>query len=167
VSEYTEFFLSTPSAVVQLDLIEVSHPSFARVYYIVRNAVRGVTVTLENGLGTRTYQYYPLKVEPLGFRDDLDQGFSITIGDTGDTLPDEIDRVFAFDTWDVYPTFTYRAYRSDDLTIPLYGPVNLVIENLTMNEEGAIFDAKAPSLNDGRTGELYRIDRFPMLRGLL
>lgn len=163
---YTEFFLATPSAVVMLDLIDISHPSFTQPYYTVRNAARGVTVVLETDVA-REYQFYPLKVEPLGFRDNLDQGFSITVGDTGDTLPTELDRIFADDAFDVYPTFVYRAYRSDDLTQPLYGPVNLVIEKMTMTEDGAVFEAKAPSLNDGRTGELYRMDRFPMMRGLL
>lgn len=163
---YAEFFLSTPAAVVSLDCIAISHPSFSQTYYIVRNARAGVTVNLETG-ASQEFLFYPLKVEPLGFRDNLDQGFSITIGDTGDTLPDELDRVFADDAFDVKPTFVYRAYRSDDLTEPMYGPVNLVIEKITMSEEGAVFEAKAPSLNDGRTGELYRMDRFPMMRGLL
>lgn len=166
MSDYTEFFLSTPSAVVMLDCIKVSHPSFTQDYYIVRNAARGVTVVHEDAT-PQEYQFYPLKVEPLGFRDNLDQGFSITIGDTGDTLPTELDRIYEDDAFDVHPTFEYRAYRSDVLNEVLYGPVHLVIEKITMSEEGAVFEAKAPSLNDGRTGELYRLDRFPMLRGLL
>lgn len=167
MSDYSEFFLSGPSASAELDLIEISHPDFQDVYYIVRNAVGGVTVTLEDGTTERTYNYYPLSVKPIGFRDNLDQGFSITIGDTGDTLPDELQRVFDADGMDVYPTFVYRSYRSDNLTQPLYGPVNLQIEKVTQTREGASFDAIAPSVNYGRTGEVYRLDRFPMLRGLL
>lgn len=164
---YEEFFLGTPSAIVQLDCISVTHPDFAEEHHYVRNAVSGVTVTLELGGGSRTYLYYPMGVKPLGFKDDLDQGFAITLGDTGDTLPDEIDRVQAADGFTVMPAFQYRAYRSDDLTAPLFGPVNLVIKRITMGKEGATFEARAPLVTDGRTGELYRLDRFPMLRGLL
>lgn len=164
---YAEFFLAGPSAAAELDLIEITHPEFSQAYYIVRNAVGGVTVTLEDGTTQRAYLYYPLGVKPMGFRDNLDQGFQITVGDTGDTLPEELNRVYNADAMDVYPTFVYRAYRSDDLTVPLYGPVTLRIEKVTQTEEGASFDAIAPSVNNGRTGEVYRLDRFPMLRGLL
>lgn len=164
---YEEFFLDTESAVVQLDCISISHPDFTQSYHIVRNAVAGVNVTLEEALGNRYYEFYPLQVKPMGFKDDLDQGFMITIGDTGDTLPGEIDAVAAADGFATMPTFVYRAYRSDDLTVPLFGPVNLVIKKITMAKEGATFEARAPLVNEGRTGELYRLDRFPMLRGLL
>jgi hypothetical protein len=166
MSDYTEFYLAAPSAVALLEMIEISHPDFSQSYYIVRNRVRGVQVTLETS-ESRFYTYYPIKVEPMGFKDDLDQGFTMTIGDTGDILPDEIDRVFEADGFDVKPTFVYRAYRSDNLLVPLYGPINLEIAKVTMADEGATFEAKAPALNEGRTGEMYRIDRFPMLRGLL
>lgn len=164
---YEEFFLAGPSAAAELDLIEITHPDFSQPYYIVRNAVNGVTVTLEDGVTSRTYTFYPLAVKPLGFRDNLDQGFQVTVGDTGDTLPDELNRVYNANSMDVPPTFVYRSYRSDNLTEPLYGPVTLQIEKVTQTEEGATFDAVAPSVNNGRTGELYRLDRFPMLRGLL
>lgn len=166
MSAYSEFFLSTASAVAELELIDIFHPNFDKVYYIVRNQPAGVTVTLEDAT-ERDYKFYPLDVRPIGFRDDLDQGFAITIGDTGDTLPAEIERVLTADGTNVYPTFTYRSYRADNLTAPLFGPVNLVIESVSFTEEGATFNAVAPSLNRSRTGELYRLDRFPMLRGLL
>lgn len=166
MSDYTEFYLATASAVVTLELVEISHPNFSKIYYITRNSTRGVQVTLETAV-SQFFDFFPLDIKPLGFKDDLDQGFSISIGDTGDLLPDEIDRVFAANSFLIYPKFVYRAYRSDDLTVPLYGPINLEIAKVTMSEEGATFDAKAPALNEGRTGELYRLDRFPMLRGLL
>lgn len=166
MSDYTEFFLGTPSAVVELDCIEISHPDFKLDYFIVRNHAAGVTVTLEDAT-SRTYKYYPVDVRPLGFKDDMDQGFSVSIGDTGDTLPDELQAVDDADGFATFPTFVYRSYRSDDLTKPLYGPVNLRIKKITMAKEGATFEAQAPKMNDGRTGELYRIDRFPMMRGLM
>ena len=67
----------------------------------------------------------------------------------------------------VRPIVKYRTYRSDDLTQPIFGPVTLEIATLAMTREGASFDARAPSLNVNRTGEVYSLTRFPMLRALL
>jgi hypothetical protein len=49
MSAYSEFFLNSPSSIVQLELLMISHPSFTQDYRIVRNAVNGVTV---EGLGS-------------------------------------------------------------------------------------------------------------------
>lgn len=166
MSAYTEFFLGTPRSVVELELIDITHPSFLYDYFIVRNSITGVTVTREDA-SVQLYQFYPITCKPLGFKDDLDQGFSLTVGDTGDTLAQEIERVRKADNFRVKPKFVYRSYRSDTLGAPLYGPVVLEIARVTTAPEGASFEARAPRVNDGRTGEVYRLDRFPMLRGLL
>ena len=65
------------------------------------------------------------------------------------------------------PRVVYRTYRSDDLTRPLFGPIVLEVDSFAFNREGSTFTAKAPSLNINKTGELYRLERFPMLRGFL
>ena len=72
MTTYAEFFLKSKSSVVQLETLEISHPNFTKIYRIVRNAVQGVTVTLENG-SSATFDYYPLAIENAGVRDDLDQ----------------------------------------------------------------------------------------------
>lgn len=166
MSAYSEFFLSSRSSVVQLELIEISHPNFTKVYRVVRNAVNGVTVTLETGSPT-TFDYYPLKIENTGSRDDLDQSFTFTLGDLGEVLPKELDAVASGDGFGSKPTVLYRTYRSDDLTKPLFGPVLLEVESFAFKREGSTFSAKAPSLNVNKTGERYELERFPMLRGFL
>lgn len=166
MSAYSEFFLNSRSSVVQLELIEISHPNFTKVYRVVRNAVQGVTVTLESGTPTR-FDYYPLKIENNGSRDDLDQSFTFTLGDLGEVLPKELDAVASGDGFGAKPTVVYRTYRSDDLTKPLFGPVLLEVESFAFNREGSTFSAKAPSLNVNKTGERYELERFPMLRGFL
>lgn len=163
---YAQFFLNSKSSVVQLELMEISHPNFTKVYRIVRNAVKGITVTLETGAGA-TFDYYPMRIENDGTNDDLDQSFTITLGDLGEVLPKELDSVAAAQAFDVKPVVTYRTYRSDDLTRPLFGPVLLEVESFAFNREGSTFTAKAPSLNINKTGELYKLERFPMLRGFL
>jgi hypothetical protein len=166
MTTYAEFFLNTKASVVQLELLEISHPNFSQVYRIVRNSVQGVTVKLETG-STVNFQYYPLQVKNNGSRDDLDQSISFTLGDLGEILPKELDAIAQAKGFGVKPKVVYRTYRSDDLTAPLFGPINLEVESFAFNREGVTFNAKAPSLNVNKTGELYTLERFPMLRGFL
>lgn len=166
MSDYTEFFLNTSSSVVQLETLEISHPNFTTTYRIVRNSRLPVTCALEDS-SDEEFSYYPLQIRSLGSRTDLDAGFQIDVGDLGEVLPLELDEVANADAFNIKPTVVYRTYRSDDLTQPLFGPLNLEIDNFTFNADGASFEAKAPSLNMNRTGENYDFSRFPMLRGFL
>lgn len=166
MTTYAEFFLNSKSSVVQLETLEISHPNFTKVYRIVRNAVQGVTVVVEDG-SSKSFDYYPLKIENAGIRNDLDQSITINLGDLGEVLPKELDEVSSNDNFSTKPTVIYRTYRSDDLSRPLFGPVVLEVTSFAFNREGSTFEAKAPSLNISKTGEVYKIDRFPMLRGFL
>jgi hypothetical protein len=166
MSEYTEFFLNSKSSVVQLDLLEITHSSFSQDYNIVRNSTSPIEVVLEDSQ-TKTFIYYPLKITPLGDKNDLDQSIRVDLGDLGEIIPEEVDRVLNDNNFTEKPIVKYRTYRSDDLSQPLLGPWVLQIDHFTFNREGCSFEAKAPSLNINRTGELYRIDRFPMLRGFI
>jgi hypothetical protein len=166
MSRYSEFFLNSASSVVQLELIEISHPSFSKVYRVVRNAIDGVTVTLETGL-VANFEYYPLNIKPTGVSDDLDQTLEIQLGDLGEIIPYELDNIAADGTFNIKPTLLYRTYRSDDLTQPLYGPFRYVISNMPFTKEGVVLNAGAPRVNQNTTGEIYTIDRFPTLQGFL
>lgn len=166
MSTYSEFFLNSQSSIVQLDCLEISHSAFAQTYYVVRNATRGVTVTHEDAT-VHTYDYYPFRASLTGPRDDLDHILRIEFGDLGEILPAEIDAIRSGDAFDEYPVVRYRTYKSDTLNTVLYGPLLLQVQNFAFKRDGAVFEAKAPSLNVRRTGELYKIARFPMLRGLL
>ena len=166
MSAYSQFFLNSKSSVVQLELLEISHSDFTKTYRVVRNAVNGVTVTLETG-AQATFDYYPLRIENNGQKDDLDQSFTFTLGDLGEVLPKELDAVAVGNGFGEKPRVLYRTYRSDDLTAPLFGPIVLEVESFAFNREGCSFTAKAPALNINKTGEIYRLERFPMLRGFL
>lgn len=166
MSRYSEFFLNSKASVVQLELVEISHPYFTQVYRKVRNSLQPVTVKLETG-AMATFEYYPLKITSMGARTDLESGFRVDLGDIGEILPKELDQVAINDAFEVKPTLVYRAYRSDDLTAPIFGPVELECTNFSFNKEGSTFEAKAPALNNNRTGETYSFDRFPMLRGFI
>ncbi len=165
-TDYNSYFLNSNSSVVRLETLEISHSDFTQTYYVVRNAVNGVTVTLENSLQA-TFEYYPLKIKPVGAADDLDQKLRIDLGDLGEILPAELDAVSSALGFTEKPIVKYREYRSDDLSAPMLGPWVLEVKEFSFNREGSSFEAQAPSLNINRTGELYQIARFPMLRGFI
>jgi hypothetical protein len=167
MSRYSEFFLNSRATVVQLELLEVSHPDFSAPYRFVRNARDGVTVDLSDTEQEVFFQFYPAKVSSIGTRDDLDAGIRIELGDLGEIIPDELDNVDRAGGWLIKPEVRYWVFRSDDLTAPIYGPLTLEVDTFNFSYEGAAFEAQAPRLNMNRTGERYKLDRFPMLRGFL
>jgi len=166
MSEYSEYFLNSHSNVVLLELIEISHVNFSQVYRIVRNSMQGITVALETS-EVAAFIYVPMKITPNSTYDDLDCSYKFEFGDLGDILVTELDNVISANGLNIKPTILYRAYRSDDLTAPLYGPINLEISSIDFTKTGATFEAKAPTLNAVRTGEIYSLNKFPMLRGCL
>lgn len=166
MSQYSEFFLSSNSRVVQLECLQITHPDFTKPYRIVRNATKGVTVRYENG-NSYAHDYYPLSIVSMGNRGDLDQGFRINLGDLGDVLPEELDSVASADGFGIKPVVEYRTFRSDALDTVLFGPLFLEVTTFSFNREGSTFEAKAPSLNINKTGEVYKLDRFTGLRSFL
>jgi hypothetical protein len=164
--DYIRFFLESKATVVQFETIEISHPAFSRVYRAVRNHSSGLTAKLETGEQV-FFEYYPLRIQQNNTEDNLDYTLKLHFGDLGDVLPTELDRVQAADGFRTKPVFKYRIFRSDYLEGPMFGPVILEIVDFGFNKEGATFDAKAPMLNLHRTGAVFSISRFPMLRGFL
>lgn len=162
-----EYFLNSRSDVVAYECIEISHPAFTQVYRRVRNHRDGVTVTLEDGGGEATFDWYPMAIQELTDSADLDNGIRISFGDLGEVLPLELDAVTEADLMGVKPTVIYRVYRSDDLSAPMIGPVVLEAGTFSFTAEGASFEAVAPYVNRNRTGETYNLTRFYTLRGFL
>ena len=165
--DYVGFYLNSSGSVVRIECFEFSHPSFTKVYRVVRNVTAGITLTHEDGL-PYNYDYYPLKIDRSNTTDDLDEGLSIGMGQLGDELPLEFDLVNNGAYSDTVPVLKYRVYRSDDLTAPMFGPSILEVRGCSFDDAGqASFEATAPRLNTTTTGEIYTLDRFPMLRGFL
>lgn len=163
---YSEFFLNSAGSVIQFETVEITHPSFSKTYSIVRNAINGLSATLEDTT-VRQFEYYPLRITPSKSSDDLDQALKIELGDLGQVIPQELDNVNAAGTFLTKPVFKYRTFRSDDLSSPLFGPLVLTINGLAFNKQGVSFNAEAPKVNINSTGEIYTINRFPMLKGFL
>ena len=165
--EYVKFFFASRMSVKEFETLVISHPSFSRSYAILRDGPEeGLDAKIENGT-TVHFEYYPLRIRQLAERGDLDYGLGIDLGDLGELIPAEIDRVVAAGTLDIKPSVVYRTYRSDNLNAPMFGPVELECASIARNGDGASIEAMAPSLNLNKTGEIYSLDRFPMLRGFL
>lgn len=164
MSAYSNYFLNTSPAIVELDCIEISHPKFSTTYRLVRNATAGVTVTHEGPTGPFFYEYYPMQLKPLGSQTDLDQGIQLTLGDVGQLIKAEIRAVNAANARAERPRLNYRTYQSDDLSVPLFGPAVLEVRTITSNKEGSLLEAQAPYLNITRTGKIYKVEDFSMLR---
>lgn len=160
------YFLNSGSDVVAFECIEISHPAFTQTYRRVRNHRDGISVVLETGEGA-IFDWYPMQIEELGDSADLDNGVRISFGDLGEVLPRELDAVLEADLMAVKPTVVYRVFRSDDLSAPMIGPINLEATSFSFNKQGATFEASAPYVNRNRTGETYGLSRFYTLRSML
>lgn len=167
MSRYSEFFLNSRASVVQLELVEVAHPDFSQPYRFVRNHADGVTVDLSDDEQGVEFVYYPARVSSVGAKDDLDAAIRVELGDLGELIPAELDAVDEAGGSLIKPTVRYWVFRSDDLSAPIFGPLQLEVTTFNFNAEGCSFQAEAPRLNLVRTGERYDLGRFPMLRGFL
>ncbi|OZI74590.1 DUF1833 family protein [Bordetella genomosp. 12] len=166
-SRYLDFFLAGDSGVAEIHTLEISQPSFSQVWRLQCHYRKGLTTKLESGQEV-DWIYLPMRLRPLEERGNLDFGLSVTLGDTGDILPDEIQRAREAGTLRASPPrVVYRIYRSDDLDHPMYGPITLEAREIGRTREGAQFNALAPELNVSKTGEQYSTDRFEGLLGLL
>lgn len=165
----TDFFFNSTRSTSRIEALEMSHPAFSQTYYLVRNPnpwMRTQVLRHEDGTPV-SYQFCPLRLRPLASRADLDFGVSVDLGDLGEIVPAEIDRIVASDFSRVRPVVKYRAWRSDRLDVPMNGPITLQVTQITRAQTGSTFDAVAPLLNLTKTGEIYSVERFPMLAAML
>jgi len=160
-----EFWLAGRHDDVRLECIEITHPSFSRHYRFVRNHADGVRVKHENG-NWYDYDYLPVTIKPAKSSDDLQQSFTIGIGDVGTVMPFEIDRLRRGSYPNVRPTLNYRVFLTSDLTTPSTSVLGLEITDNQPQKQGAVFVCKARELNKTSTGIVYTIKDFPGLIGL-
>lgn len=156
-----DFFFSSAPTVVRLDTIEISHDDFSQTYRLVANSgPDGITADGD------AYSFCPMRVAPMSATDDLAQSLSIMLGDVGEIIATEINAIWSANGLNTRPSLTYRAFRSDDLDAAITGSTRVLeIASVTTTRDGARFEARAPELNQSRTGVLYTVDQFPMLRG--
>lgn len=149
---------------LRIQCVEITHPSFTKPYRFTRNAMDGVRVKDEQGVW-RDYEYLPLSITAMSAASDLEQGFTIAIGDVGQIMSLEIDRLRNGQYPHVRPIVNYRAYLSDDLTMPIFSVLGLEVTDNQPNKRGAVFVCKARELNKTATGIVYTLNDYPGLKG--
>lgn len=161
MSSYASFYLDAPGSIVQLECIEISHPSFSQVYRYVRNDEDGVIA------GGNAYLYQPMSIKRNNVTNDLEQTISITFADMDDSLTDAIKNIQKSQWPSERPKFVLKIFRDDDLGQPMEQLQTLEIPTVSKNSEGLMtFDAQAPELNSVKTGLLYTFKDYPLLRGI-
>ena len=161
IDDYRRLLASQPEEERYFETIELSHSLFSRTYRLVVDSVALDATTPEDGLVT----FEPASIKPVNAMqsDDLDQSVSFTIADVENILDDELDRVpLGFSE---SPLLIYRIYLNTDLS----EPVEFFQYNIKeVAQQEGIFTIKAgsPDLNSDQTGEIYDLDRFPMLRSI-
>ena len=160
---FSEFFLNGSARSVRLDTLVISHPNFTREYALVRNAIGGVTATIEDGT-EQVFEQYPFNITDQAIRPDLDFSMQVQLGDLGEIIPQEIDAVRAADGMRTRPTVIYRSFSSSDLTRILEGPFRLEMRGPAVSAEGTAFVAAAKTANTSATGRFYSYSDFPTLR---
>lgn len=164
--DLTDYYLNSRSNIVQYETLEIYHIDFTKTYFVVRNNTKGLTATLETS-SSQFFDYCPMRITQNTVGNDLDFVLTIEFGDVGELLPFELDEVFDANGLFTKPTLKYRTFRSDDLSSPMFGPIELEVTEFSFDRYGAKFEATATKTNSQKTGELYTIDRFPMLRAFL
>ena len=159
-----EFWLKGRHDDVRLECIEISHPSFTKNYRFVRNHAYGVRVKHENGTWY-DYEYLPMTIQPSESTDNLQQAFTIGIGDVGEVMPNEIRRLRNGSYPNVRPTVNYRVYLTSDLSKPITSVLGLEITDNQPKKQGAVFKCQAKEANRNSTGEVFTIGLLPSLRG--
>lgn len=161
MADYTAFFLDSTAGVVALECIEISHPSFSKVFRYVKNDADGITAE------GNTFDYQPMSLKRSNVSNDLEQQMSVTLADMQDDLSNAIRLIRTSDYARVSPSFKFKIFRDDDLTMPMVELQTLEIVSISKDSSILVtFDAQAPELNNSRTGLIYSIEDFPLLRGI-
>lgn len=160
MADYTSFFFNASAAVIPLECIEISHPSFEKTYRFVRNDSNGIIA------GGQSYVYQPMSISRSTVSNDLEQALAVTLADMSDEFSKSIKKINQSSSARVRPKCTFKVFRNDDLEFPLISRSGLEILSVSKDCKGlATFDAAAPQLNSNRTGIVYSIEDYPLLRG--
>ncbi|PKF33433.1 hypothetical protein [Acinetobacter proteolyticus] len=159
MADYTSFYLNASSGVVPLECIEISHPSFSKVFRYVKNDSNGIVAEGQN------YVYQPMSIKRNNVSNDLEQTLSLTIADMDDELALAVLAIRESIYSTVKPECKFKLFRDDDLTSPMTQLQTLEIPTISKDSSGLVtFDAQAPQLNSVKTGLTYSIEDYPLLR---
>lgn len=163
MSDIFSYFLTDTSRLIKLECVEIDHPDFVVPLRFVRNDEDGIVVKHEDSTQVE-YEYRSFEVQKGNTVADLDQNIGITFADQDDSLK----TLFYAVDHTKEASFKYRAYREDNLEYPMIVLQTLNIISFNSDADGFVtFDASAEQLNDVRTGLIYTLDNYPLMRGAI
>ena len=158
MGDYTSFFLNNHGGAVILECLEITHPSFNEPARFIKNDTDGV---IAEG---QSYEYQPMSIKRNNVSNDLEQQLSITLADMEDHFFKQVINTMDSNT---RPSVVFKLFSDQDLEMPLMTMQKLEIASLSKDSAGlATFDAQAPELNSVKTGRIYTLEDFPLLRGI-
>lgn len=158
MDDYTSFFLNNHGGAVVLECLEITHPSFNEPARFIKNDTDGV---IAEG---QSYEYQPMSIKRNNVSNDLEQQLSITLADMEDHFFKQVISTMDSNT---RPSVVFKLFSDQDLVTPLMTMQKLEIASLSKDSAGlATFDAQAPELNSVKTGRIYTLEDFPLLRGI-
>lgn len=158
MDDYTSFFLNNHGGAVVLECLEITHPSFNEPARFIKNDTDGV---IAEG---QSYEYQPMSIKRNNVSNDLEQQLSITLADMEDHFFKQVINTMDSNT---RPSVVFKLFSDQDLEMPLMTMQKLEIASLSKDSAGlATFDAQAPELNSVKTGRIYTLEDFPLLRGI-
>lgn len=164
MADQNSFFLTDTSGVRKVDTIELNHPDWASPFFFQSEWIDEDIIATNEDLNTVTYQYQLFKVDRNNVVADLDQSVSVTFLDYIDELKYAVNSANHMQPI----TLKYRMFRDDDFSSPLDFIQVLEVLKVTSNGDGIVtFDASAEGLNNIRTGDVYTINKFPSLKGII
>lgn len=156
---YAQFYLNSSGGVVPLECVELSHPSFPKVFRYVKNDMDGIIA------GGQSYFYQPMSIKRNNVTNDLDQTLALTLADMDDEFANAVAGIHTSPYSRVKPSCVFKIFRDDSLDEPVTQLQTLEVPTVSKDSEGLVtFDAQAPQLNSVKTGRTYSIEDYPLLR---
>ena len=156
---YVILLNSQPEDETYYEAVSLSHSKFTKTYYLVVDSVP-LNKKLPNG---QDVTFSPANITPSNAQNsnDLDQLASFSIADLENIYDDELSNIPLGDNES--PVIGYYVYVSDhDLPAQF---IEYTAKSIAQASGAFTIKCGAPDLNKDETGEVFDLERFPMLRG--
>lgn len=166
---------STPESWIAVGALIISHSSWPTVY-TATDYYGGFTKNDHNG-APRVWNFVPVIFDIPSVSGDIDCEFKIVVSDlNNDGTPIGTNKAIR-DLVDLIPVdsvetpkvtvLSYISYLDGTFSEYCDGPYEFDVTDITFSDAGASIVAKSPDALYASCGEIYTIERFPMLKQFL
>lgn len=151
-----DFYLRATSGIAIFSAIELIHPDFTLRF---QNWDDEQAIVLDGLI----YQYGQFNIGFSNVSTDLEQQITVNFFEQVDILKTAFKSASHLQPVE----FNWLRFRSDDYDTPLDARYGLYIKQPSYNTTGLSFIASAEGLNDVSTGEIYTLELYPLLKGMV